>query len=482
MTYNRVLILTFPKIALDAPPLAAALLSSICKQHNIDYDFVDCNLDFHQQLTDKPFKDEILGLYAEMFIDKLSEPAQNWVDQYFCSLEKKCQQFDLVAISVFSQHSMVLVHDFLKKHRPQFNAQVVIGGGGIRTEYGGDVTFYQNLKKQQLIDYWILGEGEVGFTDLLLEGNNSKLIGDTINNSVPANLQNFDLVPVPDFDKFRLDDYRYGHKKIIGVEGSRGCVKKCTFCNIQHTWGAFKFKDGKKLAKELLYLKEKYDIDHFWFNDSLINGSLKAFREFVENLANDRKEDAFTWSSQAIIRSRSASDERDFQLMRNSGCETLAVGLESFSQKVRWHMNKKFTDDDVEHFFNLAQKYNITVFLMMIIGYPTETEEDFQHALRQLEKYQYLADDGTIGGIRIGSTMNIGPNHPIFNMMEKTGIKYIDNSPNKSVTWVCSENTLKKRVEWRIRFEDHARQLGYTCYDAEMSIEQTLLKFLANME
>jgi len=482
MTYKQVLILSFPKIALEAPPLAPALLASICKDYNINYDFIDCNLDFHQQLSNKPFKDEILGLYAEMFVDKLSESAQAWVDQYFSKLKKKCQQFDLIAISVFSQHSIVLVDEFLKKYRHQFDAHVVIGGAGIKVNHSNDIPFYQYLKQQQLIDYWILGEGEKGFTDLLLKGVDSKLIGDAINNSVPTNLQNFDLVPTPDFDKFLLDSYRYGNKKLIGVEGSRGCVRKCTFCDIQNTWGAFKYKNGKKLSEELLQLKEKYSIDHFWFNDSLINGSLKAFREFVEHLASNRKENTFTWSAQAIIRSRSLSDERDFQLMKESGCETLAVGLESFSQPVRWHMNKKFTDDDVEHFFNLSQKHNISLFLMMIIGYPTETQKEFEHTLRQLEKYQYLADDGTISGIRIGSTMAMGPGLPIYDMMEETGIKYIDNSQNKHVTWTCGENTLKKRIEWRVQFEDHARRLGYNCYDAEMSVEQTLLKFLANME
>jgi radical SAM superfamily enzyme YgiQ (UPF0313 family) len=475
MRYKRVLILNFPKIALDAPPLAPALLSSICDKYSIDHDFIDCNLDFHQQLAHSPLKEEILGLYCEQFVNEPSEAGQTWINQYFLHLKNQCRNYDLIAISVFSIHSVNLVHKFLSNHRNEISADIVVGGAGIKSEYRTS-NFYQYLKQQNLIDYWILGEGEIGFGDLLTGS-----MSNSINNTLPNNLENFDHVPVPNFDKFRVDSYRMGNKKIISVEGSRGCVKKCTFCDIQNTWGAFKYKQGKLLAEELLQLREKYNPDHFWFNDSLINGSGKAFREFIGHLAQIRKENSFTWSSQAIVRNRSSNDEEDFRLMKLSGCETLATGLESFSQSVRWHMGKKFTDDDLDHFLNLAQKYNISIFLMMVIGYPTETQEDFEHSQRQLKKYQHLADDGTIAGIRIGGTMSMIPSTPIYNMAEEIGITYDNNDKYKSVSWVRGENTLKKRVEWRVQFEDYARQLGYQCYDNEMSIEKTLLNFLSNV-
>lgn len=477
MKYSKVLILNFPKIALDAPPLAPALLSSICHKHGIEHDFVDCNLEFHQQLSNSVLKEEILELYSEMIVDKLSPDGQLWVDHYFLNLANLCENYDLIAISIFSVHSVNLVRDFLKKHRHQIHADIVIGGAGIRSDYQNE-PFYQYLYQEKLIDHWILGEGEVGFTELLLDKSDSV----SINNTVANYLENFDWVPAPSFDKFRISDYRMGTKNLISVEGSRGCVRRCTFCDIHHTWGAFKYKDGTALAKELIELKQKYKFDHFWFNDSLINGSLRAFRAFISNLAKSRVNNDFTWSSQAIIRPKTSKDEEDFKLMKASGCETLAVGLESFSEPVRWHMGKKFTDDDVDNFLHLAQKYNISIYLLMIIGYPTETEKDFNHALTQLEKYQHLADDGTIVGIRIGRTMQIYPSIPIYDQMQQNNIKLIDSTQHKTVTWVRGENTLKKRIEWRVRFEDHATKLGYYCFDTEMSVEKTFLNYLAGTD
>jgi anaerobic magnesium-protoporphyrin IX monomethyl ester cyclase len=470
-----VLILNFPKIAIDAPPLAPALLCEICEQNSVDYNFVDCNLDFFQQLN-KELNTEILGMYAERLITDLTPSANTWLDAYFSALATKCKEYDLVAISVFSVHSVAIVYKFLAEHRNKFNSKIVVGGAGISSLFPAEEKFYQYLNKQKLIDFWVLGEGEIGFKDILL----NQLPSQSVNTLDFNSLDTFDDVPIPNFTKFNLENYiQADGKKIISVEGSRGCVKKCTFCNIGSTWGTYKYKDGEKLANEILSLKLKYNPDHFWFNDSLINGSLKAFRGFIKHLSAYQT-NRFTWSSQAIIREHSPRDEEDFKLLKASGCTTLAVGVESFSERVRFHMGKKFTNDDLDHFLNLAQKYNISIYLLMIIGYPTETQEDFDFGLTQLEKYQHLADDGTISGIRIGGTMNIHQDIPIFKMKEKIGLKFVDNDPRKHVSWYVGDNTLQQRVKWRIEFEDHARSLGYNCADNEMSIEETLLNFLKN--
>jgi radical SAM superfamily enzyme YgiQ (UPF0313 family) len=45
--------------------------------------------------------------------------------------------------------------------------------------------------------------------------------------------------------------------KLIAVEGSRGCVKNCTFCDIKKIWGSYKFKNGHALADEIIKLLEQ---------------------------------------------------------------------------------------------------------------------------------------------------------------------------------------------------------------------------------
>jgi radical SAM superfamily enzyme YgiQ (UPF0313 family) len=321
-----------------------------------------------------------------------------------------------------------------------------------------------------------MGEADVAFANLI--NQKDELIG--VNTHEVNNLEDFKHVPTPNFDLFDLDSYRYNNKRLIGIEGSRGCVKRCTFCDIQNFWGRFKYKDGKLLAEELLMLQEKYNIDHFWFNDSLINGSLKAFRDFITHLAKNRPP-GLTWSSQAIVRPKSSKDEEDFALLQASGCETLAVGLETFSQQARFHMGKKFTDEDLDHFLLVAQKYNIRLFLLLIVGYPTETQADFEHALRQLDRYQNLSDDGTISGLRIGNTMSLIPGTPIYDMQKQIGIKLSDERLPAQHQWMLGENTLDKRIKWRVKLEDHARSLGYNCADKETHAENMMLELFKHV-
>ena len=208
MTYRRVLILNFPKIALEAPPLACALLCEICNKNSIDYDFIDCNVDFYQQLNEQ-IKNEILDLYSARLTDQLSGPAEDWLNNYFSKLAEKCSSYDLVAISVFSAHSIPLVNKFLVEHRRKFNSDVVVGGAGISSTYSIEKKFYQHLKDHQLIDYWVLGEGEVGFKDVLHKNFTSS----SVNNHEFNKLENFQLVPSPNFDKFNLNNYLYNGKK-----------------------------------------------------------------------------------------------------------------------------------------------------------------------------------------------------------------------------------------------------------------------------
>lgn len=480
MLYQKILILSFPKISLDAPPLAPAILSSICDKLSVEHDFIDCNLEFHERLSGD-LRDEILGNYAERFIEELSPTSKEWLDNYFDSLAKICNKFDLIAISVFSMHSIILTYDFLSRCRGQFSSKVVVGGAGLKSNGIGDSgqstahPFYKTLSDQGLIDYWVLGEGELAFEHILT----GQTLSSEVNNEKLNSLSDFDLVPVPSFEKFNLEKYMISGKRIASVEGSRGCVKKCTFCDINNTWGRFKFKDGERLANELEFLHQKYNIDHFWFNDSLINGSMKAFREFTGHLAKMQKFN-FTWSSQAIVRPHSARDREDFELIKNSGCSALAVGLESFSERSRFHMGKKFTDDDLDKFLCLAQEFNISIVLLLIVGYPTETQWDIDRAFKQMEKYSYLADDGTISFLRIGNTMTIIPETPIWHQVDDLGID-IDKANPSLRFWKKGENTLENRIKWRMDLEDHARSLGYNCLDKEMHVEEVLLTLVKDL-
>lgn len=67
------------------------------------------------------------------------------------------------------------------------------------------------------------------------------------------------------------------------------------------------------------------------------------------------------------------------------------IGVESGSQVVRDHMRKVFTDIDLDYTIEECLKNKIQCILLFMVGYPTETEEDFEDTLKILYRYKNYA-------------------------------------------------------------------------------------------
>jgi len=95
----------------------------------------------------------------------------------------------------------------------------------------------------------------------------------------------------------------------------------------------------------------------------------------------------------------------------------------------------------------------------MIVGYPTETDADFQQTLDMFTKYQSLANR-VILDVTVGSTLGILPGTPLYNNAKLHNIE-IDKFENN---WLALDNqdlTLEKRLQRRAILKDHLEKLGY---------------------
>jgi radical SAM superfamily enzyme YgiQ (UPF0313 family) len=54
------------------------------------------------------------------------------------------------------------------------------------------------------------------------------------------------------------------------------------------------------------------------------------------------------------------------------------MGVESLVEKVRIELGKNFKNDDLDYHLVMAQKYQVPVNLLLIAGYPTETQDDYE--------------------------------------------------------------------------------------------------------
>jgi radical SAM superfamily enzyme YgiQ (UPF0313 family) len=149
--------------------------------------------------------------------------------------------------------------------------------------------------------------------------------------------------------------------------------------------------------------------------------------------------------------------------MAQAGVKILEAGIESGSEAVRFHIGKKFSNQDIDVFLERVHKYNIKVVLLMLVGYPTETEKDFQDTMDLLTKNSHYRDSGTIVEACLGGTLRVEPNSKLA---EDPMIHFIpmENNKQDDLLWVYKNNpdlTLKERIRRRLILLDHAEKLKY---------------------
>jgi hypothetical protein len=119
------------------------------------------------------------------------------------------------------------------------------------------------------------------------------------------------------------------------------------------------------------------------------------------------------WGGQWIVRSQRGLPKDYYPLIKSSGGFNITMGVETGSDSVRAHMKKHFTNKDLDDEMEQFSRHRISCGFFMILGYPTETEEDFNDTLRMFSRYTKYVADGTIIGLAIGRGYDHTPNAPI---------------------------------------------------------------------
>ena len=474
------IILNVPRIGPSRPSAGTAIIKSLLNEINITNRIYDINLDFFNQFVIDHGAEQWheLDLYFYTENSELSENTKKnyykFIDDWYQKIQNHNPKFLL--ISVFTWQCQKFTTDFLNYIRPKCSATVVIGGQGMikseNTSFNEHPDYAVSLLEQGLIDFFIQGEAEKALPQLL-QGNVSF---PGINSQQFAERSPMAEVPFMDFSDHDIKSYHSGYQDgQLPLETSRGCVRRCVFCDWPLYAGGFRSKSGSQLYNEVITYYQQYNVNNFYFNDSLMNGSLGDFREFNRLLieyykSNNLENKTLKYSGMYIIRKENQFNESDFELISAAGADTLLVGVESGSDKVRKEMQKGFTSRDLDFTINMCSKYGIKMYFLMIVGYPSETREDFEETLNMLRKYQRFVADGTLMGINFGTTLTIGEGTPLYEYPEKFKLSGVNGQRPADVFWIREDNpelTYKERILRRIEAQELAMQLGYTFWKGD---------------
>lgn len=427
-----------------SPLMAPAVLKSALKAEGILSATVDLNAEIRQWLLPQEHRDLIIRFMLSGQIDARCRPqVKGLIDM----MADRLLAFDTpwIALSLLTYISQIPTRWLcmrLKQRCP--GIRIVIGGPGAFISLKSKDTFADSLLKLGLIDHYISGDGEISLAKLLL--GNRDYPG--IDSRDWQQIENLDALPFPNFDDYNWHLY---DNKQISIVGSRGCVRKCTFCDIHEHWSQYQWRSAQSLFDEMHLQCQRHDIRIFRFSDSLVNGNQKEFRKLIGMLAefnsNRTDREKIKWTGSFIIRPLDQMKESDWQLTAASGAAMLSVGVESFVENIRYHIGKKFSNVDLDFALEMAQKYSIKLSILLIVGYVTETEQDFAQALDWVRSHGHLASD-PVYTVQIGSGLGILPNTWLDRHKEAEGVQLGSNQIFQDWISIRNGSTPKRRMEW----------------------------------
>jgi radical SAM superfamily enzyme YgiQ (UPF0313 family) len=450
-----ILIVNVPGTVRYAPLAAPALLKASVESHGFIAKTVDYNLDFWLQNHNKNIFPDLENFFINVnHTSEMRDIAKELVIDWVNDIKTYNPRF--VGISVFTYQSRVSTELFCAEIRKQLpNTKIILGGQGIPDGgINGGTEWVSRQKSLNLFDYWVRSEGEDALIDILNDKYKDPMFYGF------EQIKDLDSIPIPDYSDYQFDKYQ---QQQLLVTGSRGCVRHCSFCDIHTHWKKFVWRDGEKVAEEMIKQSQKYGINQFIFTDSLVNGNTRQFSRFVSALAEynvSNPDQKIFWRGQFIIRRKQKYDDTIWELTGLSGADRLAIGIESGSEKVRKHLGKEFSNDDIDYVLDEMAKHNITSSFLMLVGYPTETESDFQDTIDMFERNKDHAGK-EIANVTLGTTLAVLPNTPLYNNADDIGLVLDPRSENY---WVNTNNpdlTFKERIRRRLHLDKLLPSLGY---------------------
>jgi len=458
-----ILLLTIPKVTFTQVQAACPILKGVLVEHGYSCEIYDCNIEFYKTFKDSGnaeylsdyFLVSCVNEYTEEELALINAEVDRWVDHI------KQVDPEYLGISLFSYESQKTAK-MICERLADSDIKIILGGSGVGSAGRvGKSQYAEDLYTQELIHAYVTGDGEAAILEIV-QGKKT----DNINSIQYTTMIDINYYSkfLPNYDDIEFDEYA-GHTT-IPITGSKGCVRQCTFCTEGRNAFGFRYRTGQSIAEEMIYQSSKHKINSFYFTDSLINGSMKAYTEFTDIMSAENKSREnyrkLNWGGYFICRPRRAMPEYVWENSRLAGANLFNIGIESGSERIRNHMMKKFSNDDMDYTIEQMSKNNIKLIMLMVIGYPYETREDFEESLDLFRRWKKYSDNGTIYEVNVGSTCQIFPDTPLY---LDPNIMYADkyNSRNP-MGWINIENPELNMYERERRYTEACKlltELGY---------------------
>lgn len=379
----KVLLVYFNTAARASFPLGLSILANYIRGKGHMVEVFDTTF-YKEFLTNK--RDMLREKFG--FYKKVEKPVEiKYIDMPLTDdLKKKVNDFhpDIVGLSILSAHFQFSrkISQFIKESFPSLPVIV----GGLHPTLAPDETI-----SAPSVDMICIGEGEYAFEELLKRMGNKdditsvkgiwvKQNGKVYKNEI-GRITDMNDLPVNDWDFFsrqHLYSPLDGRMYHIGpVEFSRGCPYSCAYCSVNSVRDLvrpqkyLRRKPVEQAIEELVYLKNKYNIDMFYFLDeTFLSSDIKDLRTFAEEYKRNVDVPFY-----GLTHPQSVTEEK-VKLLKKMGCYLMTIGIECGNEEFRKNiLNRRVSNRQIIDAFDTFHKNGVYASAFGMLGLPYETRE-----------------------------------------------------------------------------------------------------------
>lgn len=339
-------------IGVVAPPLGIAYMAAILEENNFDVNVIDASA----------------------------------LDMTWEALEKELKKISpqVVAITALTP----TIEQAMKTAQLAKNAcpDAVVIMGGYHPTFN-----HQELLETDFVDIVIRGEGEYTLLDVvktLKEGGNlEKVKGIAFDHIVTPPrplITDLDSLPYPALHLLPMDHYKLLNMKtnMATMITSRGCPMQCSFCASAALHGRkLRLRSPEKIVDEMEFLINEYNVETIAFMDDTFTLSSKRVEKICDEIKK-RNLDVF-WGCTARVDNLS---ENLLKQMREAGCITIFMGVESADQQILDQVDKKTTIAKIRNAFELSRKEGIRTIASVVLGMPGDTKESMGRTIKFVQE------------------------------------------------------------------------------------------------
>lgn len=163
---------------------------------------------------------------------------------------------------------------------------------------------------------------------------------------------------------------------------ARGCPYRCAFCNSSAIWGSrMRYRSVANVVEDIAATKDCFGTTYFHFFDDVFTVNRRRTQRLLQ-LMIDSDVHIRYWCNTRI----DLLDQELLDLLAQSGCDNLSIGIESGSDRILKCINKGISRSTIEEGLAVLERSGIGWSVFFMMGFPDESVEDLELTLSLMEQ------------------------------------------------------------------------------------------------